>query len=167
MMTRGRKQRRRRYYVFGGARDRRPASSIGVVWITLCSAANGRCAEGGDKLEMTIRPRGGNLHENRWRAAARPRVHSARIDVRCVRVCAWAYKPRELANRGWITVAERAACGRQTRHVHRRSARFFMYIYIMRVYFGTREGEAAYGQNGKTDSWGYGGKQKKIPYKRR
>jgi len=45
-------------------------------------------AEGGDKLEMTIRPRGGNLHENRWRATARPRVHSARIDVRCARVCA-------------------------------------------------------------------------------
>lgn len=39
-----------------------------------------------DKLEMTIRPRGGNLHENRSRAerarvCVRP-VHSARIDVR-------------------------------------------------------------------------------------
>lgn len=73
--------------MFGSAPDRRRASSIGVVWITLCSARIGG-AEGGDKLEMTIRPRGGNLHENRWRAAARPRVHSARIDVRCARVCA-------------------------------------------------------------------------------
>lgn len=90
---------------------------------------------------MTIRPRGGNLHENRWRpAAARPRVHSTRIDARCARVCAWAYKPRELANRGWITIAECAACGRQARHDHRHrccSVRFlFVYTYIMRVYFG-------------------------------
>lgn len=42
---------------------------------------------------------------------------------------------------------------------------FYVYIYIMRVYFGT--GRGAYGQNGKTDGWGCGGKQKKIPYKRR
>lgn len=114
---------------------------------------------------MTIRPRGGNLHENRWRATARPRVYSARIDVRCERVCAWAYyKPRELANGGWITVAERAACGRQTRHDHRSSVRFKIYIHIdihiTCVYRGRRRTD----RMGKLKLGGGGrGNQKKSP----
>lgn len=95
----------------------------------MAAAEGGHVGGVGDKLEMTIRPWGGNLHVNRSRPAC-VCVHSARIDVRgrapARRACVRKYKPRARSyniigdesphrfyrRRVVVVVADRAACGR-------------------------------------------------------